>query len=67
MLKPPSGVLLCMEVVCIMFDIKPVMKPDPNTPGKRIADYWDAAKGQLLNNDKKLLADLVGFDKENIS
>jgi len=50
-----------------MFDIAPVMIADPDKPGAKIANYWDAAKQKLLNNDKKLLADLISYDKEGIS
>merc|ERR1719506_3647518 len=32
--KPPGGVKLTMEAVCIIFEVKPIKKPDPNTPGK---------------------------------
>merc|ERR1719355_450379 len=39
--KPPGGVKLTMEAVCIMFEVKPIKKPDPNTPGKSIEDYWE--------------------------
>ena len=34
--NPPAGVKLVMEGACIMFDEKPVMKPDPNNMGKKV-------------------------------
>jgi len=64
--NPPAGVKLVMEGACIMFDEKPVMKPDPNNMGKKIADYWEPAKGKLLNNPGQFLDSLMNYDKDNI-
>jgi len=65
--KPPQGVILSMEAVCIMFQIPPVKKADPNNPaGKKIDDYWEASQAKLLKDPKKLLDDLMNFDKDNI-
>merc|ERR1719420_1317036 len=55
-----------MEGVCIMFAIKPVKKNDPNTPGKKIDDYWESSQKELLSDPKKLLDMLFNFDKDNI-
>merc|ERR550514_2522457 len=63
---PPSGVKLTCEAVCIMFAIKPVKKNDPNTPGKKIDDYWESSQKELLADPKKLLVMLFNFDKDNI-
>eukprot|EP00929_Paragymnodinium_shiwhaense_P087552 TRINITY_DN476_c0_g8_i1.p1 TRINITY_DN476_c0_g8~~TRINITY_DN476_c0_g8_i1.p1 ORF type:complete len:2571 (-),score=771.76 TRINITY_DN476_c0_g8_i1:261-7973(-) len=64
--NPPGGVRLVMEAVCIMFNLKPVMKNDPNTPGKKIADYWETSQKEVLTDPKKLLDRLFEFDKDNI-
>merc|ERR1719191_2531836 len=64
--NPPTGVRLATEAVCIMFAIKPVKKNDPNVPGKKIDDYWDASKSELLTDPKKLLDMLFNYDKDNI-
>jgi dynein heavy chain len=64
--NPPAGVRLAMEGVCIMFAIKPVKKNDPNTPGKKIDDYWESSQKELLSDPKKLLEMLFNFDKDNI-
>jgi dynein heavy chain len=64
--NPPAGVRLAMEGVCIMFGIKPVKKNDPNTPGKKIDDYWESSQKELLSDPKKLLDMLFNFDKDNI-
>mmetsp|Transcript_18662 Transcript_18662/g.41434 ORF Transcript_18662/g.41434 Transcript_18662/m.41434 type:complete len:1758 (-) Transcript_18662:2744-8017(-) len=64
--NPPAGVRLTMEVVCVMFGIKPVKKPDPERPGKKIDDYWQAARDGPLADPRKFLEDLLEFDKDNI-
>ncbi|KAL8275069.1 hypothetical protein Esti_000948 [Eimeria stiedai] len=65
--KPPSGVVLTMEAVCIMFGVPPVKKPDPSKPGSKIEDYWESAQHKLLKDPKKLLEDLLKYDKDNVS
>ncbi|CDI82020.1 hypothetical protein EAH_00024820 [Eimeria acervulina] len=64
--KPPSGVILTMEAVCIMFGVPPVKKHDPSRPGLKIEDYWESAQHKLLKDPKKLLEDLLKYDKDNI-
>ncbi|XP_042213444.1 dynein axonemal heavy chain 3-like [Homarus americanus] len=64
MKNPPSGVKLVMEAVCVMLDLKPERKPDPNGSGKMIEDYW--APSQKLLGDMKFLQNLLHYDKENI-
>ena len=63
---PPAGVVLTIKACCIMFDVKPIKKNDPNNPGKKIDDYWEAGKGSLLSDAKKFLDSLFTFDKDNI-
>lgn len=63
---PPSGVVLTIKVCCLMFDVKPVKKNDPNNPGKKIDDYWEAGQKQLLTDAKVFLNSLFTFDKDNI-
>jgi hypothetical protein len=38
---------------------------DPET-GKKVDDYWDSAKKQLLADAKQFMESLVHFDKDNI-
>ncbi|KAL8439659.1 hypothetical protein Efla_004567 [Eimeria flavescens] len=64
--KPPSGVVLTMEAVCIMFGVPPTKKPDPSKAGCKIEDYWESAQHKLLKDPKKLLDDLLKYDKDNI-
>ena len=65
--KPPGAVRKTMEVACLFFGVPPITKPDPNKPGSRIVDYWDAAKTQILNDPKKLLDKLVNYPKDDIT
>ena len=48
--NPPGGVMLTIHAVCVMFSVKPVKKNDPNNPGKKIDDFWEAGKKELLTN-----------------
>ena len=49
-----------------MFEVKPIKKNDPNNPGKKIDDYWEAGKTGLLTDAKVFINSLFTFDKENI-
>ncbi|TKS70983.1 Dynein heavy chain 1, axonemal [Collichthys lucidus] len=64
MQRPPQGVKLVMEAVCIMMDIKPKKVPGA-MPGTKINDYWEPGKG-LLQDPGKFLESLFNYDKENI-
>ncbi|XP_056267415.1 dynein axonemal heavy chain 1 [Pseudoliparis swirei] len=64
MQRPPKGVNLVMEAVCIMHGIKPKRVPGEK-PGTKINDYWEAGKG-LLQDPGKFLESLFKYDKENI-
>ncbi|KAF4757736.1 Dynein heavy chain 1, axonemal, partial [Perkinsus olseni] len=64
--NPPGGVKLTLEAICIMFEVKPTMKNDPERPGKKTADYWESAKSQVLSDPKGLLEKLFAYDKDNI-
>ena len=45
--KPPSGVRLVCESVCVMLAIKPARIPDPDDPTRRIMDYWGPSQKML--------------------
>ena len=64
MKNPPSAVKTVLEAVCILFNEKPIRKPDPAT-GKMIDDYWAASLKVL--SDLKLLDRLKSYDKDNIA
>lgn len=66
MQRPPQGVKLVMEAVCIMKGIKPKKVPGA-MPGTKINDYWEPGKG-LLQDPGKFLESLFNYDKvEHIS
>ncbi|CCI45148.1 unnamed protein product [Albugo candida] len=65
--NPPHGVKLTMEAACIIFGVKPATKVDPEHPGQKIKDYWESAQKTILGNAKKLLDDMLRFDKDNIN
>lgn len=64
MTRPPLGVKMVVEAVCIMKEVKP-KKIAGDKPGERINDYWDPGKA-LLSDPGKFLESLFKFDKDNI-
>ena len=67
MAKPPTGVVLVMEVVCIMFGVLPGKKAvEGGKFGQTKDDYWESAQRELLRDPRKLQDDMVNYDKDNI-
>ncbi|XP_040850525.1 dynein heavy chain 1, axonemal [Ochotona curzoniae] len=64
MQRPPLGVKLVIEAVCIMKGIKPKKVPGER-PGSKVDDYWEPGKG-LLQDPGRFLESLFKFDKDNI-
>ncbi|KAI3369512.1 hypothetical protein L3Q82_007723 [Scortum barcoo] len=64
MQRPPQGVKLVIEAVCIMKGIKPKKIPGEK-PGTKVDDYWEPGKG-LLQDPGKFLESLFKYDKDNI-
>ncbi|MGH0177674.1 UNVERIFIED_CONTAM: hypothetical protein FKN15_074253 [Acipenser sinensis] len=64
MQRPPQGVKLVIEAVCIMKGVKP-KKIAGEKPGTKVDDYWEPGKG-LLQDPGKFLEGLFKFDKDNI-
>eukprot|EP00743_Colponemidia_sp_Colp-15_P006229 GILK01006701.1.p1 GENE.GILK01006701.1~~GILK01006701.1.p1 ORF type:complete len:1608 (-),score=254.94 GILK01006701.1:104-4669(-) len=62
MKKPPQGVRLVMETVCILLGVKPSKQQGSKEP-----DYWTAAMGKHVLGDPKLLKHLLEYDKDSIS
>ncbi|EPY25664.1 dynein heavy chain, axonemal [Strigomonas culicis] len=62
---PTPGVIMTMQGICILFQIKPLMKAASAMEEKK-ADYWATAREQLLSNPNQLLQKLFNFDKEHI-
>lgn len=61
MQRPPHGVKLVIEAVCIMKGIKPKKVPGEK-PGTKVDDYWEPGKG-LLQDPGKFLESLFKYDK----
>ncbi|XP_076846923.1 dynein axonemal heavy chain 1 isoform X2 [Brachyhypopomus gauderio] len=64
MQRPPHGVKLVIEAVCIMKGIKP-KKVAGEKPGTKVDDYWEPGKA-LLQDPGRFLESLFKFDKDNI-
>ena len=64
MQRPPDGVKLVIEAICIMKQIKP-KKIDGDKPGEKVDDYWEPGKA-LLTEPQKFLDSLMNFDKDGI-
>ncbi|XP_053154302.1 dynein axonemal heavy chain 1 isoform X2 [Hemicordylus capensis] len=65
MQRPPVGVKMVIEAVCIMKGVKP-KKVAGEKPGSKIDDYWEPGKG-LLQDPGKFLDSLFKYDKDNIA
>eukprot|EP00736_Rhodelphis_marinus_P006943 Rmarinus@m.24609 len=63
--RPPAGVKLTMEAVCIMFEKKPKKVAHETKVGVKVDDYWEPGKN-LLADPSKFLDNLIKFDKDNI-
>lgn len=61
MQRPPPGVKLVIEAVCILKGIKPKKVPGEK-PGSKVDDYWEPGKG-LLQDPGRFLESLFKFDK----
>lgn len=61
MQRPPAGVKLVMEALCIMKCVKPKKIPGEK-PGTKVDDYWEPSKG-LLQDPAKFLDGLFKYDK----
>ena len=61
MQRPPPGVKLVIEAVCIMKGIKPKKVPGEK-PGSKVDDYWEPGKG-LLQDPGRFLESLFKYDK----
>jgi hypothetical protein len=57
--------LLKLVTITFLLCIVIMQVKDPET-GKKVDDYWDSAKKQLLADAKQFMESLVHFDKDNI-
>uniref|UniRef100_A0A8C3GQP8 Dynein axonemal heavy chain 1 n=1 Tax=Cairina moschata TaxID=8855 RepID=A0A8C3GQP8_CAIMO len=65
MQRPPLGVKMVIEAVCIMKEIKP-KKVAGEKLGSKVDDYWEPGRA-LLQDPGKFLDSLFKYDKDNIS
>lgn len=61
MQRPPNGVRITVEAVCIMKGVK-AKKVAGDKPGVKVDDYWEPGKA-LLQDPGKFLDSLFTFDK----
>lgn len=61
MQRPPGGVRMTVEAVCIMKGVKP-KRVAGDKPGVKVDDYWEPGKA-LLQDPGKFLDSLFTFDK----
>ncbi|NXD64149.1 DYH1 protein, partial [Eolophus roseicapillus] len=64
MQRPPPGVKMVIEAVCIMKGVKP-KKVAGEKLGSKVDDYWEPGRG-LLQDPGKFLDSLFRYDKDNI-
>uniref|UniRef100_A0A8B9MD76 Dynein axonemal heavy chain 1 n=1 Tax=Accipiter nisus TaxID=211598 RepID=A0A8B9MD76_9AVES len=65
MQRPPLGVKMVIEAVCIMKGVKPKRVAGEKL-GSKVDDYWEPGRG-LLQDPGKFLDSLFKYDKDNIA
>ncbi|KAM6256563.1 LOW QUALITY PROTEIN: dynein axonemal heavy chain 1 [Porphyrio hochstetteri] len=65
MQRPPLGVKMVIEAVCIMKGIKPKRVAGEKL-GTKVDDYWEPGRG-LLQDPGRFLDSLLKYDKDNIA
>ncbi|XP_050357868.1 dynein axonemal heavy chain 1-like [Nymphalis io] len=65
MKKPPAGVVLVIESLCVVFDIKPIKEPGASF-GQKVLNYWKPGS-QMLADPTAFLDSLMKYDKESIT
>ena len=62
--KPPGDVKLVTSVVCMLFEVPPLMTMNPETQ-KKEKDYWKPSTSLMMK--PTFLKDLIDFDKEGLT
>ncbi|XP_046394196.1 dynein axonemal heavy chain 1-like [Ischnura elegans] len=62
--RPPAGVGLVMEAICIIKDVQPI-KVATDKPGVKVNDYWEPSRNLLLD-PTRFLKSLMQFDKDSL-
>lgn len=65
MKRPPTDVVLVLESICIMKNIKPVQVSGKKL-GKKIDDYWEPSR-KMITDPTNFLNSLLHYDKENMT
>lgn len=65
MKRPPAGVILVIETICIVKGIKPNKVPGQKY-GEKLDDYWEPGRN-LMSDPGYFLASLMNFDKESVT
>ncbi|KAE8741073.1 hypothetical protein FOCC_FOCC013411 [Frankliniella occidentalis] len=63
--KPPAGVVLVIEAICIAMGVAPNRVPGEKI-GEKVNDFWTPGTALLVNPDH-FLNSLVTYDKENMT
>ncbi|KAJ1529234.1 hypothetical protein ONE63_006036 [Megalurothrips usitatus] len=63
--KPPGGVVLVIEAICIAMGVAPNRVPGPKI-GEKVNDFWTPGMTLLASPDQ-FLSSLVNYDKENMA
>ncbi|GBP05198.1 Dynein heavy chain 1, axonemal [Eumeta japonica] len=63
--NPPAGVVLVIESLCAVFDVKPLKEPGQKF-GEKILNYWKPGSA-LLTDPTAFLDSLMNFDKDSIT
>ncbi|CAG5057893.1 unnamed protein product [Parnassius apollo] len=63
--KPPAGVVLVIESLCVVFDIKPIKERGAKF-GEKVLNYFKPGT-QMLADPTAFLDSLLKFDKETIT
>ncbi|XP_071452908.1 dynein axonemal heavy chain 1-like [Hetaerina americana] len=62
--RPPAGVGLVMEAICIIKEVQPIKVPT-GKPGVKVNDYWEPSRNLLLDPNR-FLKSLMQFDKDSL-
>ncbi|GMH99793.1 hypothetical protein TrVE_jg2105 [Triparma verrucosa] len=60
---PPSAVKLTLHAICLLMGVSHIMVKDPDGGTKKVKDFWEPSKKQLLA-DPRFLQNLENYDKD---
>lgn len=62
---PPADVIMVLESICLMKDVKPNIVPGKKL-GEKKNDYWEPSRN-MLADPASFLNSLLKYDKENMT